>query len=543
MLTTIKLLHTVVWAFFVACIAGIFAAAQAGRFGLACLFIGVVLLEVLILFLNRMRCPLTGIAARYTPLRAENFDIFLPLWLARNNQRIFGTLYVLGIAFTLFAWLGRRDAPTAEADSAASMATSAAPSLAGERPTTSSAENSQGFLYGRIDTVDGATFEGRLRWGGGEEAFWDDAFNGTRKENPWLAQVPPAERPIESDPLEVFGVVLARRERPSEVKRPFVAPFGAISRIEARGGEVRVTLKGGSVIDLDRFESSDFDDGLRVWDARGQATDLDSLRIRQVDLLATPALGGLACRLSGVVRSRAGEFRGFVAWNRDAALGSDELTGRSGGERLRLRLADVRALARTGRDGLLVTLRDGRELPFEASSGSDGRRGLTVSDGRYGRVRVAWEVFDRVDFDAPADPAACASGPAYDEIEPQPPLRGTVTARDGTRPAGRLIFDLDESTEADTLDAGAEGIEYALPFGKVAAIVLPPVGENGAGSAGVVLGDGSELRLDRTGDLAAANAGLLVYVEGDDAPAYLPWAKVARLDFEPRTTSPGPEAR
>ncbi len=30
------------------------------------------------------------------------------------------------------------------------------------------------FLYGRVTTDDGATYEGRLRWGGDEEAFWGD---------------------------------------------------------------------------------------------------------------------------------------------------------------------------------------------------------------------------------------------------------------------------------------------------------------------------------------------------------------------------------
>ena len=49
--------------------------------------------EVGVLLLNRMRCPLTTIAARYTDDRADNFDIFLPRWLARHNQRIFGTLF------------------------------------------------------------------------------------------------------------------------------------------------------------------------------------------------------------------------------------------------------------------------------------------------------------------------------------------------------------------------------------------------------------------------------------------------------------------
>jgi cbb3-type cytochrome oxidase subunit 1 len=108
MLTAIKLLHTAVWALFAACILGIFAAAGTGRFGLALVFIGVVMLEVLVLLFNRMRCPLTGVAARYTSARADNFDIYLPLWLARYNQQIFGTLYVLGILYTLIAWLTQR---------------------------------------------------------------------------------------------------------------------------------------------------------------------------------------------------------------------------------------------------------------------------------------------------------------------------------------------------------------------------------------------------------------------------------------------------
>ncbi|MBB1092471.1 hypothetical protein HUU61_14375 [Rhodopseudomonas palustris] len=40
-----------------------------------------------------MRCPLTAVAARYTDERADNFDIYLPIWLARHNRLIFGTLF------------------------------------------------------------------------------------------------------------------------------------------------------------------------------------------------------------------------------------------------------------------------------------------------------------------------------------------------------------------------------------------------------------------------------------------------------------------
>lgn len=102
MLVLIKILHTVVWMFFVACILGIFLFAYSGRSGLAFILIGVVFVEVLVLAFNRMACPLTGVAARYTDEQTDNFDIYLPEWLARHNKTIFGTLYIAGIVFALY---------------------------------------------------------------------------------------------------------------------------------------------------------------------------------------------------------------------------------------------------------------------------------------------------------------------------------------------------------------------------------------------------------------------------------------------------------
>ena len=67
----------------------------------------VVLIECLVLAANRGACPLTGVAARYTEERAANFDIYLPLWLARRNKPIFGTLFVAGGVFALARWLTR----------------------------------------------------------------------------------------------------------------------------------------------------------------------------------------------------------------------------------------------------------------------------------------------------------------------------------------------------------------------------------------------------------------------------------------------------
>jgi hypothetical protein len=100
-LRRIKLLHTVVWGFFVSCILAIPLAATWKAFGMAFALIAVVAIEVVVLLVNGFRCPLTGIAAKYTPDRQENFDIYLPLWLARYNKQIFGALYIAAVIYTL----------------------------------------------------------------------------------------------------------------------------------------------------------------------------------------------------------------------------------------------------------------------------------------------------------------------------------------------------------------------------------------------------------------------------------------------------------
>ena len=102
-LIALKVLHTVIWAFFVGCIFAIPAAGLLGRFGLAWILTGAVLVECLVLAVNGGRCPLTPIAARFTEDRTDAFDIYLPRWLARWNKALFGTLFAAGEIFTL--WL------------------------------------------------------------------------------------------------------------------------------------------------------------------------------------------------------------------------------------------------------------------------------------------------------------------------------------------------------------------------------------------------------------------------------------------------------
>jgi hypothetical protein len=104
LLVLIKLAHTIVWTFFVACIVAIPLAGVVKRFDGVLVLTALVLLECVVILTNRGRCPLTDVAARCTDDRADNFDIYLPLWLARHNKTIFGTLFVAGELFVLGCW-------------------------------------------------------------------------------------------------------------------------------------------------------------------------------------------------------------------------------------------------------------------------------------------------------------------------------------------------------------------------------------------------------------------------------------------------------
>jgi hypothetical protein len=102
----IRLLHTAVWAVFAAAILAIPITILLGALHAALWLGALVWIEVLVLLANGMRCPLTGVAGRFTASRADNFDIFLPEALARYNKLIFGTLFVGDELLLLWRWSG-----------------------------------------------------------------------------------------------------------------------------------------------------------------------------------------------------------------------------------------------------------------------------------------------------------------------------------------------------------------------------------------------------------------------------------------------------
>ncbi|SFC77202.1 hypothetical protein [Spirosoma endophyticum] len=105
-LNSIKLTHTAIWLFFVTAILYVLYAGLANQItaytGIA---IGLVILEGLVLLVFRGSCPLTLMARQYSASRKNNFDIFLPEWLAQYNKLIFTGIYVVGLILVSYRLL------------------------------------------------------------------------------------------------------------------------------------------------------------------------------------------------------------------------------------------------------------------------------------------------------------------------------------------------------------------------------------------------------------------------------------------------------
>jgi hypothetical protein len=99
MLRLIKLIHTFVWGVMALATLYILYAGITNTFDtLLIISLALLSLETLVLIFNKWTCPLTPLAGNFTTERKDNFDIYLPLWLATYNKHIFGTLFVAGLA-------------------------------------------------------------------------------------------------------------------------------------------------------------------------------------------------------------------------------------------------------------------------------------------------------------------------------------------------------------------------------------------------------------------------------------------------------------
>lgn len=102
-LVLVKLIHTLIWIFFNIVIFYLLYAVLTNNIDRwVWIGYGLIALEGLVLLLFKFTCPLTLIARRYSNSARDNFDIYLPNWLAKNTKLIYTSLMTIIIIITAF---------------------------------------------------------------------------------------------------------------------------------------------------------------------------------------------------------------------------------------------------------------------------------------------------------------------------------------------------------------------------------------------------------------------------------------------------------
>ena len=102
-LTIIKLIHTTIWIFFNVVIFYLFYAVIVNKIDKwIWIGLGLFMLEGIVLLVFKMKCPLTIVARRYSDSTKENFDIYLPNWLAKYTKLTYTSILLIVVAILVY---------------------------------------------------------------------------------------------------------------------------------------------------------------------------------------------------------------------------------------------------------------------------------------------------------------------------------------------------------------------------------------------------------------------------------------------------------
>lgn len=394
---------------------------------------------------------------------------------------------------------------------------------------TISAQDS-GFIYGKITTDDGDTYEGPIRWGK-EEVYWTDMFNVSKRENKNLEYLSDRELDDLEDrqdgwssngKLKLFNVSW-NFDDPNFVHE-FACEFGNISSIRvSSSSRIELKLRNGDYLELKGDGYNDVGAKLRIIDDELGTVQISWSDIDQIDFMRTPnkLKNKFGTPLYGKVESDLGTFTGFVQWDHDERVGSDILDGEDRNNDYEIEFEKIESIERDGYSSSIVRLKSGRELNLRGTNDvDDDNKGIIVTIPGFGRVDIEWEDFDKVTFmEAPN------SGPDYDFFSRVEKIKGTVTVDNGDVHSGEIIFDLDEEYTFEVLNGEDDDTKYIVPFRNIASI-----SPRGSDRATVTLKNGKTVVFEDSQDVSEDNQGVLI--KTNSGRIYVPWDRVEKIDLD-----------
>ena len=392
------------------------------------------------------------------------------------------------------------------------------------------AQNQEGLLYGEVVTVDEVCYQGVIRWGA-REAFWDDLFVAHKSgvntleylSGNELKRLYDRER-ADDQRIDWRFMSLWTQPYPAH-QHAFRCRFGDLRQLRVTGADAaELTFKDGSLIQVEDVRH--LGRQVSVFDSDDVETKLDWDRIHHISFLPTPPQPRRerVAALYGTVFTPQGAFAGYIIWDNENGLSTDRLEGRTADRgKIGLAYGDIAEIRAEG-DGARVRLFSGRSYYLWGTDDvSANNHGIIVKRLDLGHVRIRWDQFRFVRF----EPAVGDAGPAYGDFRGPRPLQAQLALRDGSTLTGRLILDLDEGLDVETIEGQQDGIYYTIPLCNVRRIER----RNHEFSA-VTLHNGDKLFLGAEHDVSDRNWGVLIWADGPE-PRYFPWDTVDFLEFEP----------
>jgi hypothetical protein len=107
-LILIKSFHTLIWLFYNLVIFYLLYAVIANKIDKwVWICVGLVIFEGIVLTINKLRCPLTLVAEKYSVSKKDNFDIYIPNWLAKYNKAIYTLIFIIAVLILIYRLLNK----------------------------------------------------------------------------------------------------------------------------------------------------------------------------------------------------------------------------------------------------------------------------------------------------------------------------------------------------------------------------------------------------------------------------------------------------
>ncbi len=373
---------------------------------------------------------------------------------------------------------------------------------------TAEAQQYESFLYGSVTTKDNTVYTGAIRWGK-EEVFLTDIFNASKVENPY-------GKYLESSHNNRYENYLPNHN--------FKCQFGDIASITPTSSiSAIVELKEQKFINVER-NSNDINTNIAIIDTELGLLNISWYKIKEVRFFQPKQfpVENFGNPIYGKVTTIVGEFTGFIQWDKDERLLSDQLDGKSNTVDLAIQFSKIKHIKKI-KSGSEVILKSGRKIELSGYNDvNSSNRGIIVTIPQVGRITLDWKHFLSLELlNYPASLNNC-----YNQFPPNERLSGKIYTTKNETLDGVIIYDLDEAMTSEILDGNNDYLEFEIPFRNIKKII--PKSYN---YCLVELKSGEKLYLGEETDVSEKNDGFLIFTENDKYH-YLQWKDIQWIEFD-----------